>query len=133
MDIDVTDLLKKANMRDYSASVAEAGPTAGADTWKAAVEDYPDYPLLDTDEKRTAFRAYLEPFGAWDAAEVAAMTDAELNALCIQMVASEFRDGNLDKHATARDWRRYTQLADKGQVAGCLFKSGALIYFSLAH
>lgn len=96
MEIKITNFYRNACPRDYSASVAEIGRNAGADTWNAAIEDSENYPILDTDEKREAFRDYIKGFGAWDAAEIAAFTDTALNALCIQFVSGDIREHGLD-------------------------------------
>jgi len=91
MEIDITDFYRNACPKDYSASVAEIGNNAGAYTWRAACDDSEDYFMLDTDEKRIAFREYVRGFGAWSDDEIAAWSDAELNALFIQFVSGAMR------------------------------------------
>jgi hypothetical protein len=92
MEIEITAFVKNAAPMDYCASVAQIGEGAGRATWQAAVEDSEEYPLLGTEEARDAFRDHIRGFGAWDADEIAAMSDAHLNALCIQMVAGDLRE-----------------------------------------
>ena len=66
LELDITEFFNNAAPMDYSASVAEIGQNAGKDTWSAAIEDSADYPILDNEEKREAFREYIAMFGAWD-------------------------------------------------------------------
>lgn len=93
MELNITKFFTEAAPMDYYASVAEIGNNAGADTWRAACEDSPDYMILDDDEKREVFRYYVKGFGAWTAEEIAAWSDVELNALLLQMVAGDIRSG----------------------------------------
>lgn len=92
MEINITRFFTEAAPRDYSASVAEIGSDAAADTWRAAMDDADDYNLLDTDEKRDAFRDHVKGFGAWEDSEIAAWSNQELNALCIQLIAGDIRE-----------------------------------------
>ena len=117
MELNITRFFTEATPRDYSASVAEIGANAGADTWRAAMDDSPDYMLLDDDEKREAMREHIKGFGAWDDTEIAAMTDTALNALCLQMIAGDIREAGLD--TTNPDWDAYEKNDD---IAGRLFK-----------
>ena len=92
MKINVTKFVKEAAPRDYSASVAEFGANAGAITWRHAMEDADEYNMLDTEDKRDAFRAYVKGFRAWSDAEIAAWSATECNALFIQFVAEAMRE-----------------------------------------
>jgi len=106
MELNITRFFNEATPRDYSASVTEIGSNAGADTWRAACDDYTEYLLLDTDDKRDAMRDHIRGFGAWDASEIAAMTNVALNALCIQMISGDIRESmHLEK--TPIDWDAY--------------------------
>lgn len=117
MELNITRFFNEATPRDYSASIAEIGRNAGADTWRAATDDSHDYMLLDDDEKREAFREHIKGFGAWDATEIAAMTNVALNALCIQMIAGDTREAGLD--CDNPDWDAYEK---NENTAGRLFK-----------
>ena len=121
MELNITEVFNAIAPLDYSASVAEIGANAGADTWRAAVDDSPDYMLLDTEEKREAFREHIKGFGAWDAKEIAAWTDIELNALFLQMIAGDMREADLYAGMTAADWAEYQEAVDNGQVRGRIF------------
>lgn len=92
MEIDITAFYRNACPKDYSASIAEIGENAGADTWRAAIDDSMDYLMLDTDEKRDAFRQYIFGFGAWTHEEIQAWTNIEINALFIQLVSGAMRN-----------------------------------------
>ena len=125
MEIDITDFFNNAEPMDYSASVAEIGQNAGADTWRAAVADAPDHDFLDDDTKREAFKSYISEFGAWDEDDINAWSHDELNALFIQFVSSDMREMGTD------DWDEYQREAEAGQVSGRLFASCDRVYYSL--
>lgn len=128
MEIDISRLFNPGEFapRDYSASVAEIGENAGRATWQAACNDSAEFMLLDTDEKREAMRDHVRGFGAWDADEIAAWSDLELNALFLQMVAGDMREADLDTDAP--DWDAYEAGAEAGRYSsrigrGCDEKS----------
>lgn len=128
MEINITTFFNNAAPMDYSASVAEIGRNAGADTWNAAKEDAPDYLMLDDADKLDAFRAYVKGFGAWDDAEIAAWSDIEVNALFLQMVSGDMREAGLD--APSPDWEQYEIDSQKGLCAGNIFKGDdGQVYF----
>lgn len=114
MELNITRFFLEAAPMDYSASVAEIGRDAARDTWQAALDDAAEWALLDTDEKRAAFRAHALGFGAWSADEIAAWTDTELNALCLQMVAGDIREAGLD--TLEPDWAAYDASANAGRI-----------------
>ena len=130
IEIDITDFFNNAAPKDYSASVMEMGSNAGADTWRAACDDSPDYMLLDTDDKRAAFRAHVKGFGAWEEAEIAAWTDNELNALLLQYVAGDIREAGLTCESTLVDWGCYARDSEAGRTSGRMFRADdGRIYF----
>ena len=135
-ELDITDFFNNAAPMDYSASVAEIGNDAGPSTWRAACEDSPEYFLLDTDEKRDAFRKYARGFGAWNDEEIAAWTDIELNALCIQMISGDMREADLAPGMTADAWKEYEQKANTGQIPGRIYggplSTDGRVYFSIS-
>ncbi len=131
MEIDITKFYLETAPMDYSASVAEIGNNAGATTWQAANDDSEDYMMLDTEEKREAFRLHVKGFGARDKEEIAAWTNTELNALLIQMIAGDIRESCLYDDRNA--WDAYQEQSEKGQVAGNLFQgSDNKIYYALS-
>lgn len=127
MQIDITDFFNTACARDYSASIAEIGRDAGADTWRAACDDAPDYPMLDTAEKREAFKAYISTWGAWNDAEIEAMN---LDALFLQSIAGDMRDAGLDVRPV--DWAAYEARAEKGNIATSIYPGddGRVYYYA---
>lgn len=137
MEIEITRFFNEAHPLDYSASVAEIGRDAGVATWSAACNDSPDYFLLDTEEKREAFKAHIAGYGAWDADEVAGWTETELNALFLQLVSGDMREAGLHSGMTDADWREYEEGCEAGQNAGRIFggclsvNNDGRIYYSL--
>lgn len=131
MELNITEFFGAAAPMDYSASVAEIGAGAGRATWQAAVEDAPDWPLLDTDEKREAFRDHVRGFGAWDAAEIEAWSDRELTALLIQMIAGDIREADLSPDSDDSDWIAYEARANAGHCGGNIYRGadGQIYYY----
>ena len=124
--LNITALFNGACPKDYSASIAEIGVNAGADTWRAACDDASDYPLI-TDDNRESIRDWLLSFGAWDRAELDA---TNLDALLLQFIAGDIRDAGLSPESTDTDWIDYQRRAESGQVSGSLFRGAdGSVYF----
>lgn len=103
MEIDITRFVNDADPFEFSASLAERG---GHETWRNAVAEGESSPLLTTPEQLDALRAYMKGFGAWDDEEIAAWTDAECNAIFIQLISGDMREaGNIDLDDF--DWEAY--------------------------
>lgn len=129
-ELDITEFFKNACPKDYSASAHELGDNAGAITWQHAIEDSEDYLLLDSEEKREAFREFIKGAGAWSDEEIAAWTDTELNALCIQWVAGDIREAGIDTNNT--DWQEYEAGCQEGIYSSSLFQgTDGRIYFDI--
>jgi hypothetical protein len=128
-ELDITDFFNNAAPRDYSASEAEIGRDAGKATWGAACEDSREWPLLDTDEKRDAFRRHVMDFGAWTPEEIGTWSDTELNALLLQMIAGDMRD--YCDSAEGWDWEEYEKGAERGTYSGriCRGDGGRVYYY----
>lgn len=107
MELNITTFVIQAAPMDYSASVAEIGANAGRDTWNAACEDSEDYMILDNEDKRESFRSFVRSSGGWDANEIAAWSDKELNALCIQWIAGDMRETGIEASWTPAQWVEY--------------------------
>lgn len=120
MELNITKFFSEACPKDYSASVAEIGNNAGVATYQAAKDDSEEFFMLDTEEKKGAFREHVKGFGAWEAEEIAAWNDTELNALLIQMISGDIREGDLDDFEP--DWEDYEKRSEAGNVSGRLFK-----------
>jgi hypothetical protein len=133
MKIDVTKFIQSGSMMDYSASVAEIGPSAGADTWQACTEAVEDFDFLPTPEHLQHFREWLKPWGGWDDAEITAMSDEHLRALCLQWVAGDWRE-RFDCSPDAADWEDYKTRASDGQCRSSFYRDDAgRIFFDLTH
>lgn len=107
MEIDVTPFVTEHSMWDCAHSVAEGGPTAGRDTWEAALEISRTDPacMFVSDATRQELRDHFASFGAWDRDEIEAWDDAELNALLLQFVAGHVRE--LQEHPDAEPGATY--------------------------
>lgn len=136
MEIDITPYFQTAAPRDYSASVAEIGANAGPNTWRAACEDAPDYPFLDTDEKREAFREFVNSSGGWTRDEIAAWTDVELSALFLQWISGDVRELFPDSREvsalTAEDWSRAEESQQTGSAPANIYRgdSGRVYFYA---
>jgi hypothetical protein len=125
MEINITRFFQDADAFEFSASVAERGQNAGKETWSNAVREGTDSPLLKTPEELQALRDYVRGFGAWDDEEIAAWSDAECNALFVQLISGDMRemeslcigdDGEID-------WTRYEELANEGTISGSIYRA----------
>lgn len=133
-ELDITDFFNNECARDFSASVAEIGNDAGPSTWRAANESAVDYDFLNNAEKVDNFRKFIRSSGGWDDDEIDRWTHQELNALLIQWISGDIRDGGLDQ--TPVDWRDYQENSEAGQCAGRIY-GGPLsidgrVYFSIS-
>ena len=133
MELNITRFFTDAAPRDYSASAAELGPDAGRITWAHACEDSPDYAaeLLPDADSRESWRDYVGTWGAWNATERAAWSDAELGALLLQSIAGDMRECGIGPDSTAADWARYHADAEDGRVSGRIWRddSGQVFYY----
>jgi hypothetical protein len=130
MEINITKFFKDAAPMDYSASRAEIGDNAGADTWQAACNDADNFNFIDTEDKRQGLRDHMAGFGAWNDTEIAAWTDTELNALFLQLVAGDVREvPGMD--ISSWDWTEYEKLSQDGVISGRMFQGidGNIYYY----
>jgi len=129
MEINITKFFNEACPKDYSASVAEIGKHAGAYTYQAAIDDADDYHMLDSVEKREAFKSFVAEFGAWDDEEINAWSMTELEALLIQFISGDMREHDMSpKNNNVDFWDAY----ERSENAGRIFKGcDGEIYFSL--
>ncbi len=125
MELNITRFFNTESAFDYSASCAEIGDDAGKRTWNnAVIASHNHADLLDTDDKKDTFRAYVKTFGAWDENEIAAWTDNELTALLIQLISASMRENGLD--SSEPDWEAYES---DDNNSGDIFRSGDEVYF----
>lgn len=109
---------------DMSNNRATLGDNAGPLTWSASMECATDADtpcLLDTEEKREAFRDFVRSSGGWSADEIAAWSEAELYALFLQWVAGDIRECFGDAEFDRWDWAQYQADCEAGRIAGRLF------------
>lgn len=133
MELDITEFFNNAEPFEYSASAAELGDNAGHITWQNACNS--EFVILHTEDEKDAFREYVKWFGAWSDDEIEAWTDRELNALFIQLVSGDMREGGLYPGMTDEEWSTYEKDAMGGRVSGNIY-GGPLsvdgrIYYSL--
>lgn len=134
MELDITALFNECEPHRYSASRYELGERAGEITWANALEAADDYMFVDRNT-RPDIVAYVGSFGSWSIEEIAGWTDVELNALVVQFVAGDMREGAL--YAVDDDgewnWDAYYEAAQAGQVASRMFKGDdGRIYYDLS-
>ena len=129
MEINITPLFSKNQAFLYAASVAELGENAGQITWNNALKAADEYNFLDTGEKRSAFREFLADTGGWSRNEIFGWTRSELDALFIQFVSGDIREGGLN--VPYPDWEQYQEDCEAGIASGRIFKSedGQVYYY----
>jgi hypothetical protein len=129
MEIDITSFFATVTPRELSGSVAEMGAHAGALTWTASCAASVHHPLLDSDEKREAFREWVDGTGFDDSH---AMGDLELNALFLQWIASDLRQMGMDEDTSGIDWVHVVKMQEEGAYPSNIFKGDDVrVYFSL--
>ena len=131
-EINVTRLITDADPFAFSHSIAEGGKNAGPDTWANAKAEATERPLEIDD--REGVKEFFAGFGAWERDEIAAWTDAELDALVLQYASADLRevqslcpgDGLGDI-----DWAEAEELAQAGTINGALFASDDQLFIAL--
>lgn len=129
MEINITSL-KDMDCFALSHSVMEGGSNAGQNTWQAAKEQAEETSLLDTEEKKEAFREWIADFGAWSEEDIAEMDDINLNALFLQFIAGDVREAGAD-YLEDIDWEKYEKDVEDGQISGYFYQNNGEIYFNL--
>ncbi len=126
-ELDISRLISSPHFVpfDLSNNRATLGDNAGRLTWEASRQAARDIvpPILDTDERREAVRDFVRDAGAWSDAEIAAWSDEELNALCLQWIAGDIREAFGDSEPEAWDWDQYQKDSEAGRFSSRLFKS----------
>jgi hypothetical protein len=118
MELDITHMVDDADeMPTLSGSQAELGPDAGRITWNNSKAYAAKHLLLTDETMRESARDYLAGFGAWDESEIQSWSDAELNALVTQEIASRIREM---EHFDSD--KEYQNAAEQGQVSGMIYK-----------
>lgn len=127
MELDITDFFNSCNPKCYSASCAELGDDVGSITWQNALDR--DAGLLDTEEKREAFKSYVRGFGAWDDEEIAAWSHEELNALLIQFISGDMREDGLHANMDDDEWNALDPEKSRGSIYGGPLTTDGRVYF----
>jgi hypothetical protein len=125
-EVNVTRLIADLYPAELSASIAERGANAGPETWANAKAAATETAVLDPAD-RAAVRDFFKGFGAWDDAEIAAWSPAELDALVLQYAAGDLRELQSlcpGDGLGGIDWAHAERLSSKGRVNGCLYPSG---------
>lgn len=134
MEIDITSFFNNEDPAEFSASRAELGDDAGRITWGYALSRADTDPILTAPAQIDALRSYVKGFGAWDDEEIANWTEAECNAMFIQLISGDMRQiENLCMADNGDvDWNKHEELAQQGQLAGNIFQgSNGRIYYYL--
>ena len=134
-EIDVSPLLASPGFDpwDCSNSVANLGQDAGGLTWRASRSFAPA--LVLTEGQKDAFRDFVRSSGGWDDEEIAAWSDAELTALCVQWIAGDIREGfgdDLPDDPAEWDWADYNERAERGSVPSTLYLHDGKLFWSCA-
>jgi hypothetical protein len=119
---------------DCSNNRATLGEDAGALTWGASVECAKEITLLDSEERKQAFRDWVRSSGGWNDEEIAAWSDVELNALLLQWIAGDVREAFGDADFSEWDWADYQERSERGSVSSNLFRADdGRVFFSISH
>lgn len=133
MEIDITRFFNDEEPGEFSASQAELGANAGKITWNNAVEHGTNSPLLTTPEQIEALRDHVKGYGAWEEEEIAAWSEAECNALFIQLISGDMRE--IEALCTNDDgevnWEEHHRLSERGTISGSLYRGddGRVYYY----
>lgn len=118
MLIDITDFFSRAEPCHYASNMLEGGPDVAERTWRAAINDAPDFPLLVTEQQQEAARYFFAGFGAWDEEELAEWDVDNLTALLIQFISADIREF---EEIADGDWEEWRRLGEEGKVSSRLF------------
>lgn len=138
MEIDITDLVQNPDFSpwDLCNSVANLGEDAGRMTWDnskelaAELTLQRDRCLLDTKEKRIAFREWANGYSDFfeDAENDTRIN--ETNALFLQWVAGDIREAFGDWPFDDWNWDDYEKECEAGHCSSNIFRSKDRVYFS---
>ena len=81
------------------------------------------------------FREWLKPWGGWSEEEIAAMSDEHLRALCVQWIASDWRECfEWPEHADGPDWAFYESMACEGTCPSSFYRDDTgRIFWDMTH
>jgi hypothetical protein len=132
-EIDITEFIANEEPFEYSASVAERGQQAGPETWRNACVLGADKPLLTTPEHFDALRQWARDSGGWNATKRAAWSNAECNALFIQIISGDLRElkSLCSNDDGTIDWDSARALSEAGTIGGSMYPGddGRIYYY----
>lgn len=135
MELNITELFNTIAPSEYSASCAELGQDAGRITWNASKRDAKKHYLLNTVDKKDAFRKFVRESGGWSQEEIDAWDCVELNALCLQWISGDMRECGLYSGMSDEEWQEYEKLASEGKISSRIYggplSTDGQVYFSL--
>lgn len=115
MELDITHMMDDADeMPMLSGSVAELGQDAGRITWRNSLAYAAKHPLLVDADAMEKAREYFAGYGAWDMKE---QTDADVQGLTVQEVASAIRE--MERFATPEE---YEAAAEDGSTSRNVYR-----------
>ena len=136
MELDITELFTEFfatnGPEQFSASRAELGKNAAQITWANAKDAGASAPLVKTKEQLDECREYFASFGAWDRDEIATWDADEINALLLQFIAGDMREGDLDADTDDDGWHEYERRDSLGEISGRIFRDdddGRVYYY----
>lgn len=137
MEIDITDFIRTAETHDFSASRMELGNDAAKITWNNAVREASSTQFI-TDTTRDQFESWARDFGAWEAAEIAAWSLNECNALLIQHIAGDLNELESlpwsDTDEFNINWKKADRLSNEGIIGGNIYKGdNGRVYFYMGN
>jgi hypothetical protein len=95
MEILITPFVKNYLLNgcasDFSCSQAERGSYAGKESYAHAVETTEEFSVVNA-ETRPTLETFFKGFGAWDIDEIQSWSDAELNGVCLQLIAQDYKE-----------------------------------------
>jgi hypothetical protein len=83
--------LLTGNASDFSCSEHERGSYAGKDSYAHAVETSEEFSVVNA-ETRPQLEKFFGEFGAWDREEIQSWSDDELNGVCLQLIAGDYKE-----------------------------------------
>ena len=134
-EIDVSPLLASPGFSPWNCynSVANLGQDAGELTWRASQRHASALSL--TAEQKEALRDFVRSSGGWDEEEIAAWSEADLTALCVQWISGDVREGfgdDLPDDPAEWDWEDYAERAERGSVSSTLYLHDGKLFWSCA-
>lgn len=118
---------------DLSASIAERGENAARETWQNAKDAAGSLNLDDATIEQ--LRDWFGEFGAWDDEERAAWSRDEVEALTLQYIAGDLREGQAlapNDGVAGIDWAEYEELSQSGTISGNLFVHNEQLWVQLS-